>query len=57
MTAAELAEILDIPHSTIARWLEKAGAAPLTFEGARALYACPAVLPMILKLRSLDWEW
>jgi hypothetical protein len=47
-TAAELAEMLDLPHSTVALKLKRAGISPVVYEGGRALYNGPQALAILV---------
>lgn len=49
LTAAELAGMLDKPHSTIALRLRKAGVGPVATEGARDLYLSAQVIPILIR--------
>ncbi len=46
--ASEIAEMLDLPHSTVALRLKSAGIEPAMHEGARALYVSAVALAAVL---------
>ena len=49
MRVSELADMLDMPHSTVALRLKRAGAIACSREGARDLYNVAVVLPILLE--------
>jgi len=52
VTQAELAAMLDMPHSTVGLRLRKLRVAPLVREGAREGYVAAQVLPLLIKGES-----
>jgi len=56
LRASELARLLDIPHSTVALGLKRAGLEAAVYEGERALYYGPLALEALTtKRRRIRW--